>query len=890
MTTVSELAASLGDRYRIERELGSGGMATVFLATELKHSRPVAIKVLKPELAVALGPERFLREIGIAAHLDHPHILTLIDSGTADGMLYYVLPYVRGESLRQKLAREHHLALNDALRVARQVGAALDYAHRAGIVHRDIKPENILLQEGEAVLTDFGIALAVQDAGGNRLTETGASLGTPEYMSPEQASGDRELDARSDEYSLAAVVYEMLAGEPPHTGASARAVIAKILTERPTSLRVLRDAVPEGVDRAVAKALAKVPADRYPDVAGFVTGLDAGFAAPAHDRRTRGRRAGGAAAVLALGIAAVALWLHRPHPSAQSARPEFDRVQVTTSGHATDPAVSSDGAEVAYLERTCADNGACHRALIVRDLASGAERSLVDDIGWGFPTAFTSDGAWLLVNGVAVAGGRPAGQYVVSRLGGPLVFVGPGRGDFLPSGDSVLIASASDTAATVRFHVIGLPVTQPADTTRAASRGKFGEIDNARVAPNGRWVAVLWERWAGNDIVALYDRQGVLRDTTRVPASTAFSLRWAPTGHAVLAYVTARTGEGSLLRIAVDSSGRFGSRDTLIVTPGQRGASEFATAPAGRGLVYQLVQSGEDLVWTLLQREPGPPRPAKRVRSSSLPLRAVLTKDGRTLVFDATVPGAGVPADEFFAQAFDSGDARPITSPLPGVIAWTPTLDGRRLVVETKATGAGVRLTAYDIATGHAVPFAELEAAGLLSESGRDGIAVLDPASGTLHLFDAAGREHARVTIPDSLGYAYTFTSSPDAMAWAFLAIRPDTESGESAARQAIYRVDAQTKTPHRITWFAFGNEVLDPFAWADDGSIYFGALAALANRPMLWRVPASGGTATVASTLPFEPDRCSCSLSSDGTRWVGAVSHPISDIFLLRDFDLDRR
>src|SRR6185312_6597983 len=277
MTTVSELAASLGDRYRIERELGSGGMATVFLATELKHSRPVAIKVLKPELAVALGPERFLREIGIAAHLDHPHILTLIDSGTADGMLYYVLPYVRGESLRQKLAREHHLALNDALRVARQVGAALDYAHRAGIVHRDIKPENILLQEGEAVLTDFGIALAVQDAGGNRLTETGASLGTPEYMSPEQASGDRELDARSDEYSLAAVVYEMLAGEPPHTGASARAVIAKILTERPTSLRVLRDAVPEGVDRAVAKALAKVPADRYPDVAGFVTGLDAGF-------------------------------------------------------------------------------------------------------------------------------------------------------------------------------------------------------------------------------------------------------------------------------------------------------------------------------------------------------------------------------------------------------------------------------------------------------------------------------------------------------------------------------------------------------------------------------------------------------------------------------------
>jgi hypothetical protein len=890
MNTVSQLAALLADRYRIERELGSGGMATVFLATELKHSRAVAIKVLKPEIAVALGPERFLREIRIAAQLDHPHILTLIDSGSADGTLYYVLPYVRGESLRQKLDREHHLELNDALRVTRQVGAALDYAHRAGIIHRDIKPENILLQEGEAVLTDFGIALAVREAGGSRLTETGASLGTPQYMSPEQASGERELDARSDEYSLAAVLYEMLAGEPPHTGASPRAVIAKILTERPTSLRVLRDTVPEGVDRAVAKALAKVPADRYPDVAGFVGALDARVAAPARGRGARARRVGVAAASIALGIALVAMWVRRQRPSPQPTQPVYDRVQVTTSGHATDPTVSSDGSEVAYLEQTCADDGACRRALMVRDLASGAERSLVDNIGWGFPTAFTPDGAWLLVNGVAVADGRPAGQYVVSRLGGPLVFVGPGRGDLVPSGDSVLIASANDSGTTVRFRVIGLPVTQPADTARAASRGTFGEIDNARVAPDGRWVAVLWERWAGNDIVALYDRQGVLRDTTRVPASTAFSLRWAPTGHAVLAYVTAQSGEGSLLRIAVDSSGRFGNRDTLIVTPGQRGASEFATAPKARDLAYQLVQPGEDLLWRLERRESGPPRLAKRVRSSSLPLRAVLVKDGRTLVFDAAVPGSGGSRDEFFAQAFDSGDARPITPPLPGVLAWSPTLDGRRLVVETAGKGAGVRLTAYDIPSGRAVPFAELGAMGLLSESGRDGIALLDPASGTLHLFDGAGRERAAIAIPDSLGYAYTITSSPDATAWAFLAIRPDTESGESAARQAIYRIDAQTKTPRRITWFDFGNEILDPFAWTSDGSIYFGALAAFASRPMLWRVAASGGTATAASTLPFEPDRCHCAISSDGKRWVGAVSHPISDIFLLRDVDLDRR
>jgi hypothetical protein len=206
------LRAALADRYAIERELGAGGMATVYLAHDLKHDRNVALKVLRPELAAVLGAERFLAEIRITAKLDHPHILTLIDSGEAGGLLYYVLPYVHGESLRAKLERERQLGLDEALRITRQVAAALEHAHRQGVIHRDIKPENILLFEGEAMLADFGIALAVREAGGNRLTESGLSLGTPQYMSPEQATGDRTLDARSDVYSLGAVLYEMLAG------------------------------------------------------------------------------------------------------------------------------------------------------------------------------------------------------------------------------------------------------------------------------------------------------------------------------------------------------------------------------------------------------------------------------------------------------------------------------------------------------------------------------------------------------------------------------------------------------------------------------------------------------------------------------------------------------
>jgi len=274
----SGLQSALTDRYRIERELGAGGMATVYLARDIKHDRDVAIKVLRPELAAALGAERFLAEVKITARLDHPHILTLIDSGNVDGTLFYVMPFVRGESLRGKLTRERQLGVDEALTITRHVAAALDYAHRQGVVHRDIKPENILLHEGEAFLTDFGIALAVSEAAGDRLTGTGLSLGTPGYMSPEQATGDRSIDARSDIYALGAVTYEMLAGEPPVTGATVQAMIAKLLTERPTSLRVIRDSIPAAVDNAVMRALAKAPIDRFATAREFANALVSGAA------------------------------------------------------------------------------------------------------------------------------------------------------------------------------------------------------------------------------------------------------------------------------------------------------------------------------------------------------------------------------------------------------------------------------------------------------------------------------------------------------------------------------------------------------------------------------------------------------------------------------------
>jgi serine/threonine protein kinase/Flp pilus assembly protein TadD len=265
------LQSALADSYALSSELGRGGMATVYLARDLKHDRVVALKVLHPELAAALGPDRFLREIKLAARLNHPHILPLFDSGETSGWLYYVMPYVEGESLRQRLDREKQLPLNDALRMVRAVGSALDYAHRQHIVHRDIKPENIMLHEGEAMVMDFGIAKAVSAAGGDTLlTQTGMMVGTPAYVSPEQAAGEREIDGRSDQYSLACVLYEMLSGSRPFTGPTAQAVLAKRFTDPVPSLKTARVKVPDYVEKALTRALAKEPAERFATAISFV--------------------------------------------------------------------------------------------------------------------------------------------------------------------------------------------------------------------------------------------------------------------------------------------------------------------------------------------------------------------------------------------------------------------------------------------------------------------------------------------------------------------------------------------------------------------------------------------------------------------------------------------
>ncbi len=418
MYTTEQLNIALDGRYAIERRIGEGGMAIVYLARDLKHDRRVALKVLRPDLGAIVGVERFLAEIRVTANLQHPNLLPLFDSGAADDVLFYVMPFVEGETLRARLDREKQLPVDEAVRMTVAIAGALEHAHAQGIIHRDLKPENILLQAGQPVIADFGIALAISNAGGSRVTQTGLSLGTPMYMSPEQATGDRSIDGRTDLYSLAAMTYEMLTGEAPHTGTSSQAIIAKLMTESPRPLTTLRRSVPPHVNAAVLRALEKVPADRFATPREFASALttpgsltSAAAAAETSDlaprRRTRWLTlAGGVALGVGLGGAGAAAWV----ASAREA-PPLSRVHLAFPDSARPSersryAISADGSTFAYRADDSTGNPA---QLWIKTRDASLPRLLLQKNLSSF--ALSRDGDWLAY----VEGGR---MFKLSTAGG----------------------------------------------------------------------------------------------------------------------------------------------------------------------------------------------------------------------------------------------------------------------------------------------------------------------------------------------------------------------------------------------------------------------------------------------------------------------------------------
>ena len=657
---LARLTASLADRYRIERELGQGGMARVYLAADLRHHRQVALKVLKPEIAATLGAERFLREIELEAGLTHPHILPLHDSGSAEGFLYYVMPYVEGESLRERLERERQLPLPDALQITCEVADALSYAHGHGLIHRDIKPANILLESGHAVVADFGIARAVSVAGAERLTESGLAVGTPAYMSPEQAAGDSGLDGRCDIYSLGCVLYEMLSGETPYTGPTAQAILAKKLSEPLPRISVVRETVPPAVEAALDTALARTPADRFRTAADFAAALSrhetTGALTPqgAPTRRARvvswPTRARWAVPAVVVGAAIVALavyaWVHggvRPGPSARRSVLALPLTQPVVDAPGLTFALSPDGNSFVYVGRSQSS-----QELYVRGMEA-MEGTVIPGTQGATTPFFSPDGQWVGF----MAGGKI--RKVPIRGGRVETMSDSGAGRGASWGENGIVFAPSSGSGLM--HV---PATGGTPVVLTTPDTAHGEIDHRwpQWLPGGD--AVLFTSWSGGTQSA---RAAVVELRSHVIhyLGTGIGARYSSTGHIVFA-----VPDGRLLARRFDARTFQAAESTTDVLKGVRldGGPAFAVGPGGM-IIYMPDETAERTVdWIDRAGRSTPLLGSRRVYSDPR-----LSPDGSRLALTIRQEGAA----DVWVYSFGAGTLSRLTRGAESLYpVWSP--------------------------------------------------------------------------------------------------------------------------------------------------------------------------------------------------------------------------
>jgi serine/threonine-protein kinase len=619
------LAASLAERYEMQREIGRGGMATVYLARDIRHQRNVALKLLDPDLGAVLGAERFLSEIRVTANLQHPNLLPLFDSGATDGLLWYVMPYVEGESLRARLDRERQLPIDAAVHIATAIAGALDYAHQHGIIHRDLKPENILLQHGEPVVADFGIALAISNAGGQRVTQTGLSLGTPLYMSPEQATGDRAIDARSDIYSLGAVTYEMIAGEPPHTGASSQAIIARLMTEVPRPLSTVRPSVPEHVDEAVQCALEKLPADRFATARELADALRGGTGSAPLSRVTRKTSARGRASrrivvvLIAACAAAIVLAvllaraLARPEPPSVQFVLDLPADQRLFLARGSSVSLSPDGRTIAYV---AAQKDFSYR-VYVRSLDSlnahpfpGGESSITPQ--------FSPDGRWLAMRTaddlrrVPVAGGPPD---ILKDLQGWQGYAWAAKSGVLLAADNVVWLVGPDGARTrlttvdstrsEALHSSPWPLTD--DVFGFSIRSRKSRLLSTTIGVARMGEATHTDLGIpGDSPLGLIDGHLLYSSLTGALLAIPFDARQLKVSGSAVALLDSVVGSSGGLHLSISPSGtltyirgsvgrRLSIMDaggaTVARTPEARAYGQAALSPDGAHVAFSLVSS-----------------------------------------------------------------------------------------------------------------------------------------------------------------------------------------------------------------------------------------------------------------------------------------------------------
>jgi serine/threonine-protein kinase len=690
---LERLSDALADRYRFERELGRGGMATVYLAADLKHHRSVAIKVLTPERTALVGAERFLREIAVTAQLDHPHILPLLDSGEAAGLLYYVMPSVEGESLRARLEREKQLPIEDALRIAREVASALSYAHGKGVVHRDIKPDNILLAAGHARVADFGIARALSAAAADRLTETGLAIGTATYMSPEQASGEPQLDGRSDIYSLGCVLYEMLVGDPPFSGASAQAVLARKSMGQIPSLQVVRETLPPAVERAIGKALARVPADRFATAAEFAKALNEPTdprpsrpPAVAASLRRRGLR--GVAVLLAM-VAGAILWVWRPWSGLTNPEPLRAGALTTLAGVELYPSLSADGNTVAFSWTGPRQD---NPDIYLQTVGSGAPSRLTTDPSHDYNPVWSPDGRWIAWLRRQGEGGRSEVR-LIPPLGGPErtlteirvngTFVAPPYLTWCPDSSCLVATDSPGEGKPAALFVVSVATGEKRQLTdpQAPASGDT----NPAVSPDGRWL-VFRRNASGPSTGELYrlslgDGMAAVGEPRRLtPASLdAAYPAWIPGNKEVL--FSARGGLWRLVVPGDNGPGRlpFVGEDGLMPV--------VAGAAAGRAprLVY-VRRFRDSNVWRVETAAPGAAAsspPVVAIASTRGDIHQQLSPDGRRVAFGSDRSGVW----EIWLADPDGSNPVQLTSMSAGSTGprWSP--DGRFIAFHSNPEG-----------------------------------------------------------------------------------------------------------------------------------------------------------------------------------------------------------
>ena len=673
------LVKALSSHYRLERELGAGGMATVYLAEDLKHQRKVAIKVLRPELAATLGAERFDREIATAARFQHPHILPLLESGHSGGFLYYVMPYVEGESLRDRLAREGELPIHDAVKILMEVTDALGYAHALDVVHRDIKPENVLLSRRHALVTDFGVAKAVSDAARDQsVTTTGVAIGTPAYMSPEQAAADPHIDQRADIYAVGALGYEILTGRPPFTGKSAAEILAAQVTQAPEPLETRRPACPAPLAQVIMRCLEKRPADRWQTADELLTALEPlatpsggttptvtrpiGAAAP---ERRRGRWLAIAAGVGAILVGGV-LVLSRGHAPALSLS---GRAQVTLDpGLEIEPALSPDGKLIAYVAGPLTA-----MKLYVRQLEGGAPIPVVRDVGgWQRAPSWSADGRRLLywsqrgIEVVPAFGGTPRMLVAGSRVTAPGT-IAPDGGHFVfASGDSVYV-SAVDGGTTRLVTTAPAPYSfswSPDGTRIAFVAGNINylaPITFGNIAPSSVWTVAA----AGGTAVRATDEQWFNA-----------SPLWTRDGRSLL-YVSSRAGGRDVFQQALGRSGRPSGLPAQVTTG--LSALTIGLSADGRRLAYaQFTETSN--VWSI-NLAPGAAVSISQAQPVTIGNQTIegfgVSPDGRWLAFDSNRSGE----QRIYRMRLPGGDPQQLTNDSGSVFfpQWSP--DGGEIIM-----------------------------------------------------------------------------------------------------------------------------------------------------------------------------------------------------------------